>query len=141
MSAKLYHCEIGIPNSALAPVVARDYTLRYTNHAIREMLADHYTAPKSMPRSLYLERAAVFEVEVVNGVTTKVCVRTGEGFVHSNRNLDLILVCVPCSGALVVKTLWFNDRNDKHATLNKSKYAICEETTLTNPPNAASVSQ
>lgn len=132
MSAKLYHTEVGLPEDLLKPLLGRAYKLSYSRHAINEMLSDRYGAPKKMPTKVWLERAEVFETEITDGWVSKICIRVGKyvgvvdgdyQFIAARATLDLILVLVPDRGGLFVKTLWFNDSTDKHATLDRSKYA------------------
>lgn len=127
MSARLFHTEIGLPEKALARWLGKSYNLRYTQHALGEILRDRYGVPKKMPVTLRLLRSQIFEMEMTGHFITKFAVRLSslaEAFTAPRPGLDLILVLVPTDDAtLFVKTCWFNESTDAHATLDRSKYA------------------
>lgn len=126
MSARLFHTEIGLPEKALARWLGKSYRLRYTQHALGEILRDKYGVPKKMPVTLRLLRSQIFEMELTGQFITKFAVRLSsmaEAFTAPRPGLDLILVLAPEEdNTLVVTTCWFNETTDSHATLDVSKY-------------------
>jgi hypothetical protein len=126
MSHKLFHAEIGLPEKVLAGWLGKVYRLQYSKHAMGGILADRYGIPKAMPKTLRLLRSQIFEVEVTAGAVSKFAVRIPAGaecFTGPRSGLDLILVFVPdYDDTLLVKTCWFNESTDSHATLDRSKY-------------------
>ena len=106
----LYHYTIGFPRVRL-PVGL--LPLRYSKHAQREMLSDRY-AIINPPATLDVGKAKIIELETFRGEAVKFVARIP----HSPKH-DLVLVVKPDG---FVKTVWLNERNDRHSTLNKSKY-------------------
>lgn len=126
MSAQLYHTELGLPEQLLRPITGRTVSLEYTHHAKRAALDDRFAGALKMPTSFTIDRDSIFEVEVTGSKVTKLCVRLTKGFTaEAKQPVDLILVlCAPERGVAIVRTLWFNERNDSHKTLDASKYCL-----------------
>lgn len=127
----LYHVETGLP--ATDSVTRQAFGLEYGQHARKAALDDKYGQLTSVPLSHAFTRSEIFEIEVEQGRIVKFAARLGQDCktfavkqTHTARNgLDLILVLVPSlrdSNNLFVKTLWLQERNDSHGTLDKSKY-------------------
>lgn len=110
--AKLYHCTLGFPAKLRFPSGKVD--LRYSKHAIAASLDDRY-GRFNLPHSLDLSQVEIIEAETVNGALNKVLVRMPLDEVR-----DLCVVIMPRDG--LVKTVWINERSDKHSTLDESKY-------------------
>lgn len=114
-----YHRDIYIPDT---PAWAGEFRLAYSDHALLEAVRDRYFQGCNcrLPAGIKLTANDPDRVEVTfeNGLCVKQVIR-----VHFTEWLDLILVVVPFGyGALKVKTVWFNRRTDKHATLDRSRY-------------------
>lgn len=114
-----YHRDIYIPET---PAWAGEFRLAYSKHAEAEALRDPYVnaLSGSLPTCIRLTSNDPDRVEVtfVNGECVKQVIR-----VRFTEWLDLILVVIPLGyGALKVKTVWFNRRTDRHATLDRSRH-------------------
>ncbi len=111
----LYHRDAyGFPrNLRNAPTVL---TLSYTRHAQQAADNDRY-GRINLPALLYTDEAALIEAEIdSDGALVKAVWR-----VRYDNDLDLVLVVIPASAT--VKTVWTNRHNDRHSTLDKSRYA------------------
>ena len=90
-----------------------DYQLRYSPHAQEQMLSKGID---EAPNFINLSQVDIVEMEVANGKPFKVLARQAYDSTY-----DIVHVILLKS--LVVKTVWLNNRNDKHRTLrNKSQF-------------------
>lgn len=110
----LYHYTLGFPNGFSSTVGVRK--LMYTHHAKNAALTDRYGII-NLPTQLDTNNAKCIEVEILNGKVSKLVYR-----IKYNNAVDLVLVVVPYITEFKVKTVWLNKIEDKHATLNISKY-------------------
>lgn len=85
-----------------------------SQHAIKAMRDDRY-GKFSIPVAIDTNSAEAIEAEVVGGEVVKVLYR-----IPLNRQNDVCIAVIPQNG--VVKTAWLNRIDDKHKTLNVSKY-------------------
>jgi hypothetical protein len=110
----LYHSELGIPENILKQLPKGLVVLTYSRHAKDSLYNDHYGI---IPEYEFVDTryAKVIEVEVENSKPIKVVYR-----VSYQDDLDVCLAVALERG--VVKTSWFNNKNDLHTTLDKSKY-------------------
>lgn len=108
----LYHKSLGFPRWFRKP--AGTLTLRYSRHAKKAARNDRYGAIR-LPQVLDLSCGDVFEIETDRNTVVKYCVR-----VRYCNKFDLTIV-VNSDG--LVRTVWLNDRQDRHRTLNASRYA------------------
>lgn len=113
---ELYHADIKLPDGFRLP--NRVVNLYWTRHAERARLNDRYGVIPQMPM-LDLSQCNTIEVGMEGRSVKKIVVRTP--FDTFN---DLVLVLIPGPGAWVVKTVWFNQANDSHKTLDRSRY-VC----------------
>jgi hypothetical protein len=112
---RLYHREIGFPDTLRIPEGRVD--LWYSVHA-RERIEGKYKGFLILPSFVIINKNNVIEVGTDNNITcNKVLVRTS----YDNKK-DICVVCNPYNGKVI--TLWTNYKNDKHETLDKSKYDI-----------------
>jgi hypothetical protein len=114
-----YHREIVLPAS---PEFAGKFGLVYSNHALGEAARDRYFkgALGQLPSVVKLTEDDPDRVEATfeGGQCVKLVIR-----VEFDDELDLVLVLIPAEEhSLRVKTLWFNQWDDKHATLDRSRY-------------------
>lgn len=113
---RLYHKDIGFPENVSMP---RGFTpvirLRYGGHAREEAMLDKYGNIK-LPEVVDVRKGEVVEVGVTNNVVSKMVVRF-----HYDNTRDIVLVINPSDG--FVRTVWANNKDDKHKTLNRAKYA------------------
>lgn len=107
----LYHKSIGFPDDIT--FFCGIFELIYTKHAIRASENDRY-GNINLPTFLDTEKADLVEIEVNDGIMVKGVYRT-----YYDNKYDLIIVM---THDRKVKTVWLNDRTDKHSTLDKSKY-------------------
>jgi len=111
----LYHVELGLPPGFALP--GDRVNLRWTNHAEHARTSDRYgVIPKvsTLPLSVF----SVIEVGMEGRRVAKVVVRGS-----LNKTQDAIFVLIPGS-EWTVKTVWINEKNDQHKTLDRSRY-VC----------------
>lgn len=108
----IYHKEIGFPSYFRAPV--GKYATALSRHAQVREIEKGFTIPTMIDLSDF----EVIEIEMRNGAVQKMVVR-GEYDEYD----DIVLVVIPKSHGLFVKTAWLNRWNDNHRTLDVSKYA------------------
>ena len=114
---KLYHREVFFPKGKLDAIQGRTLKLKYSLHALQAAVSDRYGIVQ-IPKSIVFDEAGVFELELTGLHVTKFVVRLPYSATH-----DLALVIIPDGTDFFVKTVWLNDRNDSHRTLDRSKYA------------------
>lgn len=108
----LYHAEVFMPKLALPK---GKINLQYTTHAMNAAKNDRY-GTIALPEQLDTSKATVIEVETnQQKQTVKVLYR-----VQLDAKRDLCLAVLVTG---IVKTVWVNQRSDKHKTLQKGKYA------------------
>ena len=110
----LYHADIYIPSHLNLP--RGPWALYYTEHAKRAAKSDRYGTITLMPY-LLLSKCELIEVETDGEKVIKLLYRT-----QYDAKLDVCFAVIPENGFFRVKTLWLNQRSDKHRTLNRSKY-------------------
>lgn len=113
---RLYHRDVGFPDNVNLP---RGFTpvirLNYGGHAREEAMADRY-GQIDLPHTIDIRKGDIFEIGVTGNTVTKIAVR-----MPYNDKLDITLVINTKDG--FVRTVWANDKNDQHKTLNRAKYA------------------
>lgn len=113
----LYHKEIGFPDVELPTGV---YELKkYSRHALNAAQDDRYGVAKRLPTHIDMSKAYLFEIEVKDNQVVKAAVRT-----HYDDKLDLIVVFLPQTPDNFVKTVWFNEKIDRHRTLQHWRYDV-----------------
>jgi len=120
----LFHTGVYVPNEVMKRVVGKTLRLRYTNHAINAAQDDRYGVIdlSKIQNPLRIEQDDIIEVERDDrtGGVVKVLIRKGYDAIR-----DVVLAVsgsgVPGEG--VVRTVWFNQKDDTHGTLNTSRYA------------------
>ena len=107
----LYHKDIILP-----PLKLRDayLELSYTLHAIKSAENDRY-GTINLPSKINLAMVEVIEIEILDDDVEKMIVRQ-----KYSKEYDLILVIMP--RYMRVKTVWLNEVDDTHKTLDRSKY-------------------
>lgn len=90
--------------------------LQWTQHAERERNDRYGQIPKvdSLPLSVFKP----IEVETQGNKVVKLVVRG-----HLTKDLDAVFVLIP-GPQYRVKTVWINQRDDTHCTLDRSRY-VC----------------
>lgn len=111
----LYHAEIGLPRGFVKP--SGRVPLRWTRHADESRRNDRYGDIKRFETAT-LDRLSVIEVGMESGNVAKILFRG-----RYTDNLDVCMVLIP-GRVWTVKTVWINERNDLHKTLNRSKYIV-----------------
>ncbi len=112
----LYHFQVHIP-----PMLRESttYCLKYSKHAQNAVQQDRYCRKTGfkLPAVLNTEKALLIEVglDPASRRVTKRVYRT-----RANSKLDLVLVVQPDG---TVRTVWFNERCDRHHTLDRARYA------------------
>lgn len=112
-----YHRQVGFPATVAVPQGALE--LRPTRHAVDELLTDRYgTVGDEVPEFLNLSADMVFEMTVRRGRVDSYVVRF-----EWDEERDMVLVLVPVGRSeALVKTMWFNRRDDQHRSLDVSRY-------------------
>jgi hypothetical protein len=117
MVMALFHYQIGFPN---VKVPAGRFKLRYSGHAIKAAREDRYgNFLNYIPQSLDVNQASLIEMEYTNKRIVKLVYR-----LSLTKGFDIVIVVVPTEYPWAVKTVFINERGDKHSTLNRSKYTI-----------------
>ncbi len=112
---RLYHKDIGFPEHVrMPPGFTPRIRLRYGGHARQEALVDRY-GDLRLPDVVDVSKGTVIEVGVTGNTVTKMVVR----FSYDDKK-DIVLVINPADG--FVRTVWANEKNDTHSTLNRAKY-------------------
>lgn len=109
----LYHAEIGLPRGFVKPTGR--VPLRWTRHADAARRNDRYGDIRRFG-SATLDRLTVIEVGIEAGNVAKILFRG-----KYTEKLDVCMVLIP-GREWTVKTVWINERNDVHKTLDRSKY-------------------
>lgn len=110
----LYHKLIGFPPTL---IINSEYKIlvKYTQHAKNEANHDRY-GDITLPKLIKFKKEDIIEVETSdNIIVDKVLIR-----IPYNEKYDICLAIL--LGLGLVKTLWLNDKNDSHKTLDKNKY-------------------
>ena len=118
MKNGLYHREVYWEKEIqkqIAAALNSGLPLKFDDHAIdkkyeRKISINGITKEK-------LKNGYCFEAEVKNNKVVKFAIRYGY-----NDTDDLASVWNPKSDCLYCKTIWINKKNDKHITLDESKY-------------------
>jgi hypothetical protein len=111
---ELYHADIRLPDGFRLP--ARLVELNWTRHADAARFNDRYGEIPYLP-IVNLALCKVIEVGLEGRRVRKVVVRTSLTDTH-----DVVLVLIPGPNEWTVKTVWVNERNDSHRTLDRSRY-------------------
>lgn len=107
----LYHKDIFLPKINLSDKIVK---VNYSHHAIEAAYNDRYE--EIILKDAYnFSKSDIIEVEIKNKKIVKIVARF-----DYNNNYDLIIVIIP--QGKIIKTVWLNDKNDLHKTLNRSKY-------------------
>ena len=101
----------GFPRSFTPP--RGEFVTLPSRHANDRAAQKRFTIPDAIAMSHF----DVIEVEIINGRTNKMVVRD-----RYNDRMDIVLVIIPQGRAMFIKTAWLNSKNDRHSTLDKSKY-------------------
>lgn len=109
--SELYHRDIGFPKDVR--FIVGILRLRYSAHALHECDNDRYGAFEP-PATIDVGTGEPVEIEVECGVVVKAVYRA-----QFDDELDVVIVVTPDGW---VKTAWLNQRNDKHRSLDRSKY-------------------
>jgi hypothetical protein len=108
-----YHKDIFIPDKLLAVARKGVIRLHYAPHAIRAAQDDRY-GPIKLPETLDTNKATIIEVEIEDG---------GIKVLYRAQYSDTLDICIPVLiNKNLAKTVWGNMKNDRHKTLDRSKY-------------------
>lgn len=112
----LYHRDLGLPKGL--DVMTGKVRLEWTRHAEHARVNDRY-GDVTKWGVLDLDMCDVIEVEADPKTmqVSKFVLRTGHG-----PDYDVVYVVIPRPAAWVVKTVWLNDVNDTHKTLDITRY-------------------
>lgn len=107
----LYHKDIFLPKINLSDKMVK---VNYSHHAIEAAFNDRYE--EIILKDAYnFSKSEIIEVEIKNKKIVKIVARF-----DYNTDFDLIVVIIP--ETKVVKTVWLNEKNDCHRTLDRSRY-------------------
>lgn len=114
-SMNLFHTDIGLPKNFVKPTGR--VRLVWSRHADRARTDDRYGIIRRFSTAT-LDRLNVIEVGMEGEKVCKILFRG-----RYTEDLDVCMVLVPMTkGSWLVKTVWVNERNDTHRTLDRSKY-------------------
>ena len=108
----LYHKDVFLPAPARALRFA--VLLKYSAHARMAAMSDRY-GQIELPRVFNSDNAELVEAEVEKGKVQKMVYRQ-----PYNEENDLVIVLNPDG---FVRTVWLNQSDDSHRTLDTEKYA------------------
>ena len=94
--------------------------LKYTRHALNEAQSDRY-GTIDLPAVFDTRTAEPIDATIREGKVQRVLYR-----MDYDQDKDLCMVIEPHSRTAV--TVWLNEKNDEHKTLDKSKYVSYDET-------------
>jgi hypothetical protein len=114
----LYHFEIGLPNGFSAP--QQRVRVSYGPHARKEAFEDRYGKIK-LPNFITLRRFKVIEVGMTEGNVSKILFR---GRLDETRDLCIVLIPGVDNKPWRCKTVWVNKNDDKHRTLDTTRYEM-----------------
>ena len=114
-----YNRAVYLTASLTNPLVGKEYNLVWSEH-VRERLLQNFLADPSkvllaLPNPFPLHLGELVEVSVLYGEPWKVVARR-----PFDVSRDICIVFNVRSGS--VRTVWFNSRNDRHITLDRSKF-------------------
>ena len=112
----LFHTELGFPSTFQPPTGSRE--LEYSHHAQKAALDDRY-GHIDLPPRINLDKMKLIEVGVENGRVSKFLYR---GELDDDRDICIVAIPKPKGQKWFVKTVWINESNDKHRSLDASKY-------------------
>lgn len=114
---KLYHKEIGLP-PIVKNLINRQFKLCYSPHAKHACINDRYGIINKPPFNLILNENNIIEAELNElGGIVKIVVR-----LPYDVRFDIALAIIPDFDIAIVKTVWLNEKNDGHKTLDKNNY-------------------
>lgn len=116
MRERLYHFQIALPEGFKAP--QQRVRINYGPHARKEAFRDRYGAIQ-LPTYATLRRFQVIEVGMVGDKVTKILFR---GRLDEARDICLVLIPNEKGQPWFAKTCWVNLREDKHQTLDTTRY-------------------
>lgn len=128
----LYHAEVGFPKNFRPPL--GQYKLDYTKHALDASEDDRYgTIP--ILKGIDTTRMKLIEMGMQNGKVSKflyrgtlACIDCKQNSTpqsecsHPIRDMCVVVIPKPTGTPWLVKTVWINLQDDKHRTLDTSKY-------------------
>lgn len=122
MKNGLYHMNVWFPEEIKKLVedkLSKQYIIRSTNHSRQR--ADEYNLSQGCIRACLFGN--VIEAEIYNNEVVKIVTRIPHRF---DKQIEVCFaIAFNCDTALntaSVKTIWLNDANNSHSTLDKSKY-------------------
>ena len=115
----LYHKDIFLPASLREAVPNKAMRVVYSQHAIAQADVKYGIDRDLLPSVLNPAQSTLVEVEVDGqGKPFKFVIRT-----YLDKSHDLCMPVLVKGNSLFVKTVWLNDRNDRHSTLKTHLYA------------------
>lgn len=110
-----YHYQVGFPTNLRKPT--GKVLLEYTQHALEAANTDRYGA-FGVPIELDYDQATLIEAEADRFGN----VEKGVYRVRYNARFDLVLVVIIATRR--VKTVWLNERADRHHSLRRELYDV-----------------
>ena len=112
----VYHKDIGFPDDLVMPRgFSPVITLDYGGHARFEAMSDKYGKLNLPHRVDVRTDGDIIEVGAIDNVCCKLVFR-----MSYDAKKDIVLVIKVPTG--FVKTVWANEKNDQHRTLDRSRY-------------------
>ncbi len=111
-----YHKDIGFPEDVrLPPGTSQIIRLQYPHNAHAMQRADERKIER-LPRAIDLANINLFEIWVIGRTVQKIVFR-----MEYDEKTDIVMSVMVPSGR--VATMWLQDKNDHHRTLNRGLYA------------------
>ena len=116
----LYHVDVAMPKRVKSKAPKGIQRPTYSGHARKAAQSDRYGLLQ-LPDLLDMGQSVLVEAEEFSKAAplTKIVFR-----VQYNETLDMVVVAIPQPHSqLFIKTVWFNETNDTHKTLDTNRFA------------------
>lgn len=114
--SELYHRDIGFP-AVVDTLFGKSLAFRFTRHSLRSCLNDRYGVIKPPPRHT-IQKGEIIEADTDGAAVYKILIR-----IPYDAKCDLCMALTPNPGGdSLVRICWLNRVDDRHFTLDKSKY-------------------
>ena len=114
----LFHRDIFWPTGKLTRWHNKRLPLTFTRHALKACLSDRYEQMVVPPKEILFDESKAFELKLnANKLVEQIAVRVPYNATH-----DISIVLILDGDEARVKTVWLNDKTDKHGTLNAAIY-------------------
>lgn len=115
----LLHKDVYMPGNLIG--LCGEVRLVWSSHAEHAAKSDRYGTVPVVNR-IDFSNAELIEAELAIKPNTKPVINKLVYRLDYDYNLDIVFVVIPGANYFTVKTVWLNEKSDKHYTLDRSKY-------------------